>query len=493
MSRKLIVVGAGIGGLAAAAYAARAGWDVTVLEKNGQEGGRARVWEQGGFRFDMGPSWYLMPEVFERFFAHFGANRADYYDLKTLSPYYRVFFAPGESVDITADRAQVGRLFESFEPGGAHRLERYLQRARYKYDVAMKDFLYREYRSVFDFLSLRMLVEGTRLNVFGKLDRSVRRYFRDRRARQILEYAMVFLGTSPEAAPALYSIMSHVDLNLGVHYPLGGLAAVAAGVGRLAREQGARVLLDHEVTGLDVDQGRVRGVRTVAGEYPADAVLVNADYAHAETALLPPEARSLPERYWSRAVVAPSMFLLYLGVKRPLASLVHHNLYFAPDWRKHFATIFDRPAWPAEPCFYVSCISKTDVGMAPEGQENVFVLVPVAPGLEDGDERREAYAEEVLAHLERITGEEIRSAVTVKRIFSHRDFRKDYNALQGTALGLAHTLGQTAVFRPPFRSRKVANLYYAGQYTHPGVGVPMVLIAAEVAAGILRQQLEGRR
>jgi len=234
-------------------------------------------------------------------------------------------------------------------------------------------------------------------------------------------------------------------------------------------------------------------VRTAGGEFPADAVLVNADYAHAETALLAPEARSLPESYWRRRVVAPSMFILYLGVNRPLRSLVHHNLYFARDWGVHFDTIFKKAAWPTEPCFYVSCISKSDTGMAPEGQENVFVLVPVAPGLDDSDERRESYADEILAHLERVTGEEIRSGIVVKRIFSHRDFRADYNALQGTALGLSHTLGQTAFFRPAFRSRKVSNLYYAGQYTHPGVGVPMVLIAAEVAAGILSEQQERPR
>jgi phytoene desaturase len=435
----------------------------------------------------MGPSWYLMPEVFERFFARFGRSRADYYDLKTLSPYYRVFFSPGEGVDITADKRQVGLLFEGFEPGGAARLERYLARARYKYEVAMQDFLYREYSSVFDFLNLRMLVEGSRLNVFGKLDRSVRRYFRDRRARQILEYAMVFLGTNPEQAPALYSIMSHVDLNLGVHYPLGGLAAVAAAIGRLAEEEGARVLLNQEVLGIDLEQGKARRVRTAKGEFQADAVLVNADYAHAETALLAPEARSLPERYWQRRVVAPSMFILYLGVNRPLKNLVHHNLYFAPEWNRHFDTIFRRAAWPSEPCFYVSCISKSEAGMAPPGQENVFVLVPVAPGLADDDERREAYAEEILAHFERITGEAIRSGIVVRRIFSHRDFHREYNAFRGTALGLAHTLGQTAFFRPPLRSRKVPNLFYAGQYTHPGVGLPMVLIAAEVAAGILQE------
>jgi phytoene desaturase len=485
VKRKAVVIGAGVGGLAASALLARAGLEVTLLEKNDAVGGRARLWEQGGFRFDMGPSWYLMPEVFENFFSQFGRRREQYYKLQELSPYYRVFFRPQEWVDVTADRRQVLDLFESFEPGGARRLQAYLERAKYKYDVAMKEFLYRDYASVFDFISARMLIEGTRLNVFGRLDRSVRRYFKDRRARQILEYAMVFLGTSPQAAPALYSIMSHVDLNLGVHYPIGGLSAVSAGIGRLAEEQGVRIVLNAEARSIEVAGRGAKRVSTAEESYEADVVLVNADYAHSETGLLDPQFQTLPASYWKRRVVAPSMFILYLGLDKRLGNLVHHNLYFAEDWTQHFDTIFKVPSWPQDPCFYVSCITKTDPKMAPKGQENVFVLVPVAPGLEDSESFRQRYADQVLEHIEQVTGEPIRQHIKVKRIFSHRDFTAEYNAFQGTALGLAHTLNQTAFFRPAFRSKRVENLYYAGQYTHPGVGVPMVLIAAQVAAGLI--------
>jgi phytoene desaturase len=466
---------------------ARAGLQVTVIEKNDSVGGRARLWSEGGFRFDMGPSWYLMPEVFESFFQIFGRRREQYYTLQELSPYYRVFFRPGEWVDITSERRQVLDLFESFEAGGARRLEKYLEVAQYKYEVAMKEFLYKDYGSMFDFLNARMLVEGTRLNVFGRLDRSVRRYFRDRRARQILEYAMVFLGTSPQAAPALYSIMSHVDLNLGVHYPIGGLSAVSSGIARLAEEQGAQIRLGTEVKGIRVGEGsgRVKRVVTSEGEIETDVVLVNADYAFTETTLLEERYRSLPASYWKRKVFAPSMFILYLGLDKTLKNMVHHNLYFAEDWNQHFDTIFKVPSWPQQPCFYVSCITKTDPDMAPKGRENVFVLVPVAPGLEDGETFRERYAEQILEHIESVIGEDIRSSIKFRRIFSHRDFISEYNAYGGTALGLAHTLSQTAFFRPAFRSRKVENLYYAGQYTHPGVGVPMVVIAAQVAAGLI--------
>jgi phytoene desaturase len=482
---RAIVVGAGIGGLATASSLAHSGWDVTVLEKNSQVGGRARLWETDGFRFDMGPSWYLMPEVFERFFESVGKKREDYYGLHRLDPYYRVYFGPEESVEITSDLERNAALFESFETGGGQRLKDYLKQAEYKYDIAMREFLYRDYSSIFDFFNRRIIFEGLRMNVLSGLDRFVSRYFRDRRARQILEYAMVFLGTSPKAAPAMYSIMSHVDLNLGVFYPDGGLSGVAEAMRRLAEDLGVEIRTEAEVRSINVDRGVVRSLETDSEAYEGDAVVMNADYAHVETQLLEERFRSLSPRYWRNRVLAPSMFILYLGLNRKLESLQHHNLYFSADWYRHFDTIFERPRWPENPCFYVSCISKTDSHSAPAGCENVFVLVPVAPGMDDSQEVRERYAEDVIRHLESITGERIGDSIAVKRIYSHRDFIKDYNAYGGTALGLAHTLGQTAVFRPSHRSRKVKNLFYTGHYTHPGVGVPMVLISSKVVTDII--------
>ena len=494
--KQVVVVGAGIGGMAAAAQLAKDGFHVTVVERNDQAGGRARIWQKDGYTFDLGPSWYLMPEVFERFFANFGKKTTDYYELVKLDPSYRVFFGPGEMHDVPPDRARTEALFDRLEPGGGAKLARYLDEAAYKYKVAVGEFLYRDYRTLFDFLNWRMMTEGLKLNVLGKLDAAVRRRFADRRARQILEYAMVFLGTSPNDAPAMYALMSHVDLTQGVFYPLGGLSAVAQGLRRLAEEQGVRFLLSTEVTKIATENGRAvrveaRGPDGAAVALPCDAVLANADYAHVETELLDAADRTYPRRYWETRVVAPSMFLLYLGVKKPLEKLVHHNLYFQENWNVHFDAIFKQPAWPEEPCFYVSCISKTDPGMAPPGRENVFVLVPVAAGLDDSDAVREAYAEKTIRHVETVTGEEIAPHIETKRIFSHRDFAGDYRAWQGTALGISHVLLQTAVFRPAMRSKKVANLYFAGQYTHPGIGVPMVMIAAEVSAGNVRRDLGG--
>lgn len=491
-AERVVVVGAGIGGLAAAARLARDGFAVTVVERNPQTGGRARIWQQAGYTFDMGPSWYLMPEVFERFFAQFGKQTTDYYALKKLDPSYRVFFGPGERHDVLPDRAGVEALFEQLEPHGGEKLARYLTEAAYKYQVAVGEFLYRDYRTIFDFLNWRMLTEGLKLNVLGKLDAAVRKRFTDRRARQILEYAMVFLGTSPNAAPAMYALMSHVDLTQGVFYPLGGMAAVAQGIRRLAEEQGVRFLLSTEVTEIATANGRTNGVKTRDPDgrdrmLSCDAVLANADYAHVETELLDPADCAYPRRYWEQRVTAPSMFLLYLGVKKRLEKLAHHNLYFQENWDVHFDTIFKQPAWPENPCFYVSCITKTDSEMAPPGRENVFVLVPVAAGLDDDDARREDYARKVIRHVENVTGEEIAPHVEVQRIFSQRDFARDYHAWKGTALGISHTLMQTAVFRPALRSRKVKNLYFAGQYTHPGIGVPMVMIAADVTVGNIRK------
>lgn len=489
---RLVVVGAGIGGMAAAARLARDGFAVTVVERNDQVGGRARIWRQAGYTFDMGPSWYLLPEVFERFFAGFGKKTADYYELKPLAPSYRVFFGPGEAHDVPPDRAGVVALFDRLEPGGGAKLVRYLDEAAYKYRVAVGEFLYRDYRTIFDFLNWRMLTEGLKLNVLGKLDAAVRKRFADRRARQILEYAMVFLGTSPNDAPAMYALMSHVDLTQGVFYPLGGLSSVAQGLRRLAEEQGVEFRLGTEALRIATERSRavrvdVRGPDGQTASLPCDAVLANADYAHVETELLVPADCSYPKKYWEKRVVAPSMFLLYLGLKRPLEKLAHHNLYFQADWNRHFDAIFNQPAWPEEPCFYVSCITKTDPEMAPPGRENVFVLVPVAAGLADDEATREEYARKMIRHVEKMTGEDIAAHVDTMRIFSQRDFAGDYHAWKGTALGISHTLMQTAVFRPALRSRKVKNLHFAGQYTHPGIGVPMVMIAADVTAGNIRK------
>ncbi len=489
MKKRVCVVGGGFGGLTTAAYLAHSGHDVTLVEKNAELGGRARSWRTNGFVFDLGPSWYLMPEVFERFFGDLGRQREQYYGLRQLDPSYRVFFEKNDPVTVTPRIAESEALFESFEPGGGGRLREYLQAAKYKYDVAVGEFLYREYRSIFQFFNRRLLTEGLKLNVFSSLDRFVGRHFKDERARQILQYAMVFLGTSPEQAPALYSIMSHLDLTQGVWFPKGGMAAMVAGLERLLGDLGVTVRTAQPAREILVRNGRAAGVRTDEGTIDADAVVVNADYAHAELDLLAPEYRSYSARYWSRRVLAPTMLIVYLGYDHKLNNVAHHNLYFSQPWKPHFDAIFERPQWPEHPSYYVSCASYDDPEVAAPGHENVFFLVPVSPHLEDSDAIRERVVQRVMDHFGSISGNDMNRGILVKRIYSHRDFKSDYNAYQGTSLGLAHTLFQTAVFRPQMRSRKVRGLFYNGQYTHPGVGVPMTFIGSRIVRDIVAQEL----
>lgn len=482
MGQRIVVIGAGFGGLSAAALLAREGHEVTLVEKNPRPGGRAMVWEKDGFRFDMGPSWYLMPEVFEAFFERCGTRAAERLALRRLDPSYRVYYGEGAPVDVPADLDEAYALFESFEPGGADKLRAYLARSAEQYEIAMRDFVDRPYRSVADFADRRLLVEGLRLGMFSNLDRYVRKRFDSDRARKVLEYSMVFLGGAPSNTPALYNIMSHVDLKLGVWYPMGGMSTVVEAIADIARESGARLRLGEPAREIQVRDGRAVGVRTDREEIQADAVVCGADYQHAESALLAPEHRQYDERYWRSRVVAPSAYLLYLGIEGRVEGLEHHTLFLQPDWEQHFEQIFDRPAWPDRPSFYVCAPSRTDPSVAPEGKENLFVLVPVAPGLEDTPEGRAAMRRIVLDDLEAQTGARIRDRILVERDYAHRDFIADHNAFQGTALGLAHTLRQTAAFRPRYRSAKVDGLYYTGQYVHPGIGVPMTLIASQIVA-----------
>ena len=488
MRNKVVIVGAGFGGLAAAALLAKEHWDVLVLEKNEHIGGRARVWKEQGFSFDMGPTWYLMPEVFEDYFSLFSKKREDYYSLQLLNPSYRVFFGDGEQVNITPDLEETVRTFERFEAGGGRKLRKYLEQAAYKYDIIMKEFLYREYKSIFSLFNKRILLDGMRLSIFRNLDGLVSQQFSDHRAKKIIEYPMVFLGNSPWNAPALYSILSHVDLNLGAWYPYGGMGSVVDSLRQLGEGLGVQIETSKHVQKIETENGMVRRVVTSDDEYKCDVLLMNADYPYVEMELLEPVYRSYTAKYWENKVYAPSMFIVYLGLNKKIDALAHHNFYFADPWKDHFTSIFDTPSWPENPSYYVHCPTKTDTTVAPADHENVFILVPVATGLDDSDYRRQQFCERTVHHLERLTGEDIRDSVVVKKIFSHRDYEESYHAYQGTSSGLANTLLQTAFFRPAYRSRKVKNLYYTGHYTHPGVGVPMAFISSKIVSDRINRE-----
>jgi len=485
--KQILIIGAGFGGLSAAALLARDGFKVKILEKNEQTGGRARVWKKNGFVFDMGPSWYLMPDVFEKYFALFNKKTEDYYKLIRLDPNYRAFFGKEKIIDVPAKREEIDKLFDRLTPGGSKKLKEYLDVAQYQYEIAMQEFMYRKYKTVFDFFNWKVITKGTQLKIFESFDKFARRYFDDADIRKILEYTVVFLGGSPNNTPGLYSIMSHVDFDLGVWYPCGGIGNLVYGFTKLTRDYGVNILLNQDVRKIGVENGRATKVVSDKEEYEADVVLVNADYQFAETQLLDEKFRTYDHPYWEKKKMGPSAFLIYLGLNKKIPGLLHHNLYLDPSWDEHFRSIFDVPAWPQSPSYYVSCPSKTDKTVAPTQCENLFILVPVAPGLEDNEAIRKKYFEKTITHLEQLIGESIFDHIVVSRTFAHNDFKQAYNAYKGTALGMSHTLLQTAIFRPAHQSKKVKNLFYTGSYNHPGIGVPMVIISSQIVCNEIKK------
>ncbi len=482
MSKKVIVIGSGFAGLSAATHLAHKGYDVTILEKNKVAGGRARKFEVDGYTFDMGPSWYWMPEVFDEYFEYFGKKRSDYYDLVRLDPSYSIFFGKDQRMDVPAGVDALCELFEQYEAGSSKKLKQFLAEAKYKYEVGMKEFVRKPGHSIMEFADFRVLKSMFRLQMFQSMSTHVRKLFKNRQLIELLEFPVLFLGATPEKTPALYSLMNYADMSLGTWYPMGGMHKIIEGMIRLAKEQGVTIKLSQEVKEIIVPNGHAKNVRTQDTTYEADIVVGGADYHHIDQVLLKPEHRNYSDKYWDKRVMAPSSLLFYLGVNKRVKNIHHHNLFFDEDFKQHAIDIYETPKWPDKPLFYVCCPSITDSSVAPEGCENLFVLIPLAPGLEDNDAVREKYYNIVMNRLEDLTGQEIRSHVTYKRAFAHRDFVKDYNAFKGNAYGLANTLMQTAFLKPKLKSKKVKNLYYAGQLTTPGPGVPPSLISGEVVA-----------
>ena len=474
------VVGGGFGGLSAAAYLAAAGADVTVLEQHDRVGGHAGVLEVDGFRFDTGPSWYLMPDVFERFFGHFGREPSEYYDLERLDPQYRVFWTDDDRATVRPNRANIHEIFDSYEDGAGDALDSYLDRVERDYELAMERVIYPGRDTFREYVDTDLLPLVPRYRLFGSMDDYVSRYVDHPKLRQLLEYTLVFLGGAPHNTPALYSVMSHVDLNLNVFYPEGGIAGVVDAVAGVAREQGATIETGVEVDAITGRAGEFR-LSTQTGQRRADVVVSNANPAYVEQELLDASMRDHDPDYWDSRTYAPSAFMLYLGVEGDVDPLAHHSLVLPTDWDPHFKTIFDDPAWPDNPAYYLSVTSKTDDTVAPDGHHAVVILVPIAPGLDDGPERRADYRDHVLADLAERTGVDLRDRIVVEESACVSEFASRFGDPDGTALGLAHTLRQTGPLRPDRRGG-VEGLYYAGAYTRPGVGMPMCLISGEHAA-----------
>lgn len=479
-SKRIIVIGSGFGGLCSAALLAKEGHDVTVIEKNARMGGRAMTFDHKGYHFDMGPSWYLMPEVFESFFKLFGKNISDYLTLMPLDPMYRMFFSPDEHIDIHRDLARNLQTFEKLEKGASASIQKYLDHAEEQYDIAMKHFLYTEFRSFLDFIKPELFTVGNKVHLFKNLQDHIAHYTKDPRLQKILGYTMVFLGGSPSNTPALYSLMSHVDYNLGVFYPSGGFGALVDAFIKLGKEYGVSYRTSEPVEHIQSDKGYATHVHTALGHYEADIVLANADYHHVESVLLDKADQSYSPSYWESRTVAPSAYIIHAAVKGRVKNLLHHNLMLTHDWEEHFDSIFKHPSWPDRPSYYVCCPTKTDHSLAPKGSDLLFILVPVASGLEDSDDLRKRYYTMIMDDLEKHTHSSIRDDLVYTRIYSHRDFTTDFNAYKGTALGLAHTLKQTALFRPRMKSSKLKNVYYVGHYTQPGIGVPIAVISSQL-------------
>ena len=493
MPKKIAVLGAGFSGLAAAASLAKEGFDVMCIERHAQNGGRARQYDQDGFVFDMGPSWYWMPDVFEAYFQRFGKTTADFYDLKRLDPSYQVFFGEGDSLQIPADIKEQEALFERLEPGSSSKLRTFLKQARYKYETGMRDFVHRPAHSALEFMDIRILTAALRMQIFSSLSSEVRKLFRHPKLIQILEFPVLFLGARPEKTPALYSMMNYADLALGTWYPMGGMHQIVSAMESIAKEQGVRFMNSHEINGFKMDGKDITSVLTDKGPIETDAVVNAMDYHHMDQHLLDPAFREYSPKYWDKRVMAPSSLLYYIGVGKRLNGLLHHNLFFDEDFGRHALEIYDQPAWPSKPLFYVCAPSITDPTVAPEGKENLFILIPVAPGLEDDQPTRDRYYDIVMERLERLTGQAIRPHVSYCRSYAHRDFVKDYSAFKGNAYGLANTLLQTAFLKPRMKSKKVTNLWHAGQLTVPGPGVPPSLISGQVAAAEVTKTYHSRK
>ncbi len=487
-TKKIAVIGAGISGLAVASLLAKDGYQVTVLEKNPFLGGRASFFTQSGYFFDKGPSWYMMPEVFDHFFALFKRKTADFYRLKRLKIHHQVFFSPKEICKISDNFKDNLTLFEKAEKGGANKLRQYLAESQFIYENVMKDLVRLDYTSITQLLKPKLFYYLLRFNLFKNLHRHVSRYFQNKNLQKILEFTTVFLGGSPYNTPAFYSLVTHADFNLGIFYPRGGMHEIVKALLKLCQQYQVKILTDHEVSQVVVKDNLIKEVKAGRKTFTADIVICSADYRHFEVGLLPRKYQTYPQAYWQKKTLSPSAFIIYLGINKKLKKVEHHNLYFDQSWEDHFQDVYQNKLWPANPSYYVHVPSKTDPQVAPQNGETLMFLVPVAPGLEDNKKIRESFSWQILSHFENLIGEKITPFIKVKKIYAHSDFISEYNSYQGSAFGLAHTLDQTAILRPKNKSGKLKNLYYVGQYTNPGVGVPVCLLSAQIVQKLISQE-----
>ncbi len=485
MSKTVSIIGSGFASLAAAAYLAKDGYLVTIYEKNAQLGGRARQFKKDGFTFDMGPSWYWMPDVFERFFADFNKSPSDYYTLDKLNPAYKVFFEDGKSITIEDTLEKIYIAFEKEEKGSSKKLKKFIDQAQSNYNIAIKELVYRPGISPLELITPKTIKKIGQF--FGTIAADVRKEFKNENLIQILEFPVLFLGAKPSDTPSFYSFMNYADFGLGTWHPQGGMNKVTQGMISLAESLGVKFHTNSPVAKINVSSGKAESIVINGKKIVSDIILTGADYHHSET-LLEPKHRQYSEKYWKKKTFAPSSLLFYVGFSKKIKNIKHHNLFFDVDFAAHAKDIYDEPKWPDEPLFYANFTSVTDPSTAPENCENGFFLIPLAPGLEDTAALREEYFDKIITRFEKLSNQEVRKHVIFKESFCVNDFIEDYNSYQGNAYGMANTLLQTAFLRPKLMSSKVKRLFFTGQLTVPGPGVPPALISGKLVSGLIQKE-----
>jgi len=484
--KKVGIIGAGLSSLYSACFLAKKGYTVDVFEKNTMAGGRSQYFKAEGYVFDMGPSWYWMPELVDGLFEDLGEKRSDYFELHRLDPSYQVLWKDQTTTQIPAKKEELLALFDSFEANGGKKLEKFLADAKTKYDIATESFLENPGLKISEIAKLSVLKNAMKLDVFKSVEKDVAKRFSSEKARSILNFPVLFLGEMPGNIPSLYTLMNYADLELGTWYPEGGMHALAAALEKVAKKEGVTFHYNSSVDEIVVKDGLAQGIRIGENIHAFDAIVGGADYHHVEQTLIPKEYRRYSENYWNKRKLAPSSLIYYLGINSEVPNLEHHNLFFDEDLNDHGKEIYNDPKWPSKPLFYACVPSKTDKDVAPEGHENIFILMPLAPDLEDSEETREIYFNMIMERMEARTGMSIRDKVAYKRSFCISDFKSEYNSLKGNAYGLANTLAQTANLKPKMQS-KIKNVFYCGQLTVPGPGIPPALISGKIAAKRLIQ------
>nr|WP_315248336.1 phytoene desaturase family protein [uncultured Flavobacterium sp.] len=486
MKKTISIIGSGFSALAASCYLAKHGHVVTVYEKNDSIGGRARQFKSNGFTFDMGPSWYWMPDVFERFFNDFDKKQSDYYELIKLNPAYRVYFGMDDFISIHDNLEDIKSTFENIEKGSGQKLQSFINSAKSNYDIAIKDLVYRPGVSALELITPKTILK---LNQFlSNVSSDIRKEFKNERLIQILEFPVLFLGAKPSKTPSFYNFMNYADFGLGTWHPKTGMFDVVRGIEKLALELGVTIKTNSPVEKIIVEDKTATGIIIDGKKIKSDIILSGADYHHTET-LLEEQHRAYSETYWESRVFAPSSLLFFVGFDKKIENITHHALFFDVDFNQHAADIYDDPKWPDAPLFYANFPSKTDKTAAPEGMETGFFLIPLAPGINDSQSLREEYFAKIINRFEQLTQQKIKNNIIFKKSFCKNDFVTDYHAYKGNAYGMANTLLQTAFLRPKLKSKKVRNLYFTGQLTVPGPGVPPALISGKLVAELIQKSL----